>query len=451
MNPQSQVDFTTAQWPGQSNRDQALRLRGQEIARTSRIVATRIGYRVPSQSGNGSYIVNLDGSPFCTCQDFEKHQQPCKHIYAVNFMVQQEDQDDGSDVETQSYRVSYGQNWKAYNAAQVNEQEMFTKLLRELCDTVPQPEQKMGRPRLPLSDMLFTLATKVYSTMSGRRAMTDVRNAQANGQLDKTPSFTSLFRYLEKAELTPLLKSLIEQSALPLKDVEVYFAPDSSGFSTSVYDRWFDQKWGKPRRRAQFVKAHIICGVQTNVVTTAEVTPGESSDAIQLPAFLNTTAQNFSIHEVSADKAYLSKRNLRAVEAVGGVAFIPFKVNSTAHQGHHKRDSLWEKMYHYFHLQREEFLAHYHKRSNVETTFSMIKAKFGGSVRSKTATAQVNEVLTKILCHNIVVLIQAMFELGITPVFLAQTRPEQTELLEQNEQLFPKSSNCSQSQRELGL
>ena len=46
---------------------------------------------------------------------------------------------------------------------------------------------------------------------------------------------------------------------------------------------------------------------------------------------------------------------------------------------------------------------HYHKRSNVETAFSMIKAKFGGVVRSKTPVAQMSEVLVKILCHNICV------------------------------------------------
>jgi hypothetical protein len=45
------------------------------------------------------------------------------------------------------------------------------------------------------------------------------------------------------------------------------------------------------------------------------------------------------------------------------------------------------------------------KRSNVETAFSMINAKFSGSVRSKTPVAQVNETLAKVLCHNIRVLI----------------------------------------------
>ena len=46
----------------------------------------------------------------------------------------------------------------------------------------------------------------------------------------------------------------------------------------------------------------------------------------------------------------------------------------------------------------------------------MIKAKFGGSVRSKTPVAQVNEVLAKVLCHNICVLIQSAYELGVGSV-----------------------------------
>ncbi|MCY3638716.1 MAG: transposase, partial [Chloroflexi bacterium] len=78
--------------------------------------------------------------------------------------------------------------------------------------------------------------------------------------------------------------------------------------------------------------------------------------------------------------------------------------------------------------------AHYHKRSNVETAFSMIKAKFGASVRSRTEVAQVNEVLAKILCHNICVLILSIFELDVMPAFQARG------LLAQKADLYQKSA-----------
>jgi transposase len=60
-----------------------------------------------------------------------------------------------------------------------------------------------------------------------------------------------------------------------------------------------------------------------------------------------------------------------------------------------------KKMLHYFQFRRDEFLVHYHKRSNVESTFSMIKAKFRDHVPSKTDVAMKNEVLCKIICHNL--------------------------------------------------
>ena len=74
-------------------------------------------------------------------------------------------------------------------------------------------------------------------------------------------------------------------------------------------------------------------------------------------------------------------------------------------------------MYHYFMYKNDEFMQHYNKRSNVETCFHMIKSKFGDSVRSKKQTSQINELLIKVLCHNICVVIQEVCELGIKAEF----------------------------------
>jgi transposase len=138
-----------------------------------------------------------------------------------------------------------------------------------------------------------------------------------------------------------------------------------------------------------------------------------AQDGYFLPPLVKQTAENFQVREVAADKAYLSRKNMETVEDLGGTPFIPFTSRNVAP----KDDGIWAKMYHLFHYRREEFLAHYHKRSSVESAFSMMKAKFGSSVRSKSEMGQVNEVLCKVLCHNICVLIRAMHELGIAPTF----------------------------------
>ena len=76
-------------------------------------------------------------------------------------------------------------------------------------------------------------------------------------------------------------------------------------------------------------------------------------------------------------------------------------------------NKLWRKMFKYFKEHRQEFLEHYHKRSNSETVFFMLKQKRGGSLMTKTFTAQKNEIPTKILIHNLLVLIQEYFEQGL--------------------------------------
>jgi len=77
-------------------------------------------------------------------------------------------------------------------------------------------------------------------------------------------------------------------------------------------------------------------------------------------------------------------------------------------------------MWAFYTLNRAEFLQHNHKRSNVETTFHMIKSKFGQRLRTRTLTAQVNEALCKVLCHNLCVVIQSVHELGIETNFATE-------------------------------
>ena len=415
-NQQLSFNLVTALSPYDSDDgEQGRQQRGLAIAILSQeyIRPDKFGYKVPSQSGNSVYLVNLEYGPYCTCPDFEKRDLACKHVYAVEALLNRSEQ-----LERESPQVvRFTQPWAAYNASQVQEGELFATLLRELCDTVPQPPQPIGRPRLPLSDMLYGMGLKVYSTLSTRRAMSGLRDAVSKGRMCREPSFSTPIRYFERPDVTPVLRELIQRSALPLRDVEVDFAQDSSGFASTAYHRWFDHKWGSSKKEVKWVKVHLMCGVRSNIVTVADATPSQSADTRFFPGFVRITAENFNVREVSADMAYSSRANLHAVDDVGGTAYIPFKSGAVAKAKGQKVDPLWSQMYHLFTLNEAEFNRHYHKRSNAETVFHMIKAKFGDRVRAKTDTAQVNEALMKVLCHNICVLIRAMHTLRITPVF----------------------------------
>ena len=343
--------------------DLGRRQRGLAIAATEpNIRPDRYGYKVPSQTHAGAYLVSLDDF-YCSCPDFERRGEACKHIYAVQAFLEYGAPRQG-DTMTEPVGVRVTQPWQAYNTAQVHEGDLFATLLRELCDTIPQPAQAKGRPRMPLSDMLFGMGTKVYSTLSTRRAMSDIRRAVAAGRMSKEPSFSTPIRYFERPEVTPVLRDLIQRSALPLRDIEVDFAQDSSGFASTAYHRWFDHKWGGSKKEVKWVKLHLMCGVLTNIVTVAEATASQSADSPYLSGFVRTTAEHFRIREVSADLAYSSRQNLHAIADVGGTPWIPFKTGARATpKDKSKRDSLWAQMYHIFTLNEAEFNRHYHKRS----------------------------------------------------------------------------------------
>jgi transposase len=363
----------------------AREFRGLQIAALEKLVKRGLVWLVPSESGQGGpYEVSPDPhEPHCTCPDHETNGARCKHIIAVEHAIRREAQGSTAlppmSVEP-PVRKTYPQNWRAYNAAQTHEKRMFRELLRDLCRDIKEPvRSRNGRPRLPIEDAIFCACYKVYSTVSGRRFMSDLRDAHSKGFINTTPHFNTIFNHLEDRNLTPILRELIMRSSLPLKDIETDFAVDSSGFSTSRFVRWFDQKYGAVNQERDWVKVHLMCGVRTNVVTAVEIKGRHAADTRSLPYLVELTAANFAVREVAADKAYASTYNFEVIDRHGATPFIPFKSNHTG-----RGSKLWEKMYLHFQLKRDDFLAHYHKRSNVESTFSMIKAKFRDHVRSRT-------------------------------------------------------------------
>ncbi|MBU3896903.1 MAG: transposase [Nanoarchaeota archaeon] len=306
-------------------------------------------------------------------------------------------------------KQSYAQNWSAYNKAQMNEKQLFMELLCDLCNDAEEPEYVFGRLKIPVADILFCSAFKIYSGYSGRRFTTDMRTAKEDNYISKVPHYNSLFNFLKNLNTSAILMKMIQKSGLSLKDVETKFAIDASGFSTTRYRRWFDFKYGHERDFRIWVKAHVVCGVGTNIVTAVRLSEARAHDNKFFKELINDTSSNFNVCEMSADKAYMSRNNLELVDSLGGKAYIPFRSNVTGKQ---RGSKLWGKMYHYFKYNNEDFMKHYHLRSNVESTFSMIKRKFGDTVRSKDKTAQFNEILCKILCHNICVVIHEMHEMG---------------------------------------
>ncbi|MCI4325802.1 MAG: transposase [Thermoplasmata archaeon] len=384
---------------------------------------------VKSQSGPGAYKVALGGAaPECNCGDFVERHLPCKHLASVRFYLEKQTSLTSGETTSERVPILYQQAWAAYDKAQTEELRLFDVLLCNLVSGVPEPLRdlhKAGRPPLPISDQLFCAVQKVYSQLSCRRARGLFGFAKERGQLSKAPHYTVSSEVLSRPDITPILHDLITRSALPLAAIEVGFAPDSTGFRTTSFSAWLGEKHGE-RRENVWLKAHALVGVGTHIIVRLAVTDKDGGDNPQFEPLIRAAASaGVKLQEVYADKAYSARSSYALAEEIGFDLYVPFKSNATGRTVNRRavgngkaRAQLWRKAFLFFQMHRDEFEAKYHRRSNVESVFSAVKRKFGETLRSRTPTSQVNELLAKALAYNLTVVIHEMFEHGIIPDFL---------------------------------
>ena len=286
--------LTVGQWPGQDDGDEGRLQRGVLIALTNDIRKTPLGFKVPSQSGNGSYMVQGGDDPYCSCPDYARRQGRCKHVYAADFIQhQQSGKDDFNELlrywqettgsanltegdgaqpvdtdadaldteavtpvapEPTGRAASTGQriigsdtalslgggskdgrNWPAYNAAQCNEERWFRILLQDLCSTIDElPQTGRGRKRIRMAEAVFHCALTIYATLSSRRGSTSRLDAFDLGLTECVPSYTTISRALTNPDLTPVLEDLIQLSAMPYSTVDNVFGVDSAIVESGV-------------------------------------------------------------------------------------------------------------------------------------------------------------------------------------------------------------------------
>lgn len=417
MNAQEKAIEGTVQYADENRLE-----RGRLIASTPDAIkrVSETTFTVQSQSGPGAYRVTVTPKGgICNCADFAKRSLPCKHLLSVTrFYLERQTTLPTGEVVSERIPVTYSQAWGAYNQAQMEEIDLFDKLLKDLVSDVPEPERDphhAGRPPVPLQQQLFCAVQKVYSQLSCRRAWGLFKNAVDHGQLPKAPPFTITSDLFLREDVTPILSNLITKTALPLAALEQGFAPDSTGIRTTSFGAWMQEKHGDSREHT-WLKAHALVGVNTHVIVRLNVTDKDGADNNEFaPLIKEATEAGIPLKEVYADKAYSARANYALSKELNFDLYVPFRSNAT---GTSKGTTMWRKAYLFFQMHRDEFEAKYHQRSNVESVFSALKRKFGDTLKSKNRTAQVNELLAKALAYNITVLIHEMFEHGVIPDFM---------------------------------
>jgi transposase len=99
-----------------------------------------------------------------------------------------------------------------------------------------------------------------------------------------------------------------------------------------------------------------------------------------------------------ADSAYLSRRNCNLIAKKGRVPYIKPKKNSRVKA---KGSQAWRSMIKLFKEDEDAFKKRYHRRSLVESVYSVLKTVFGNHLSSRRRKIQRRELMCRILAYNI--------------------------------------------------
>src|SRR5262249_9218672 len=152
----------------------------------------------------------------CQCEDFALRGPvtACLHVHAARIVRERDHGGKPVEIDTAviPVRLTYKQDWPAYNLAPLPEKKRLQRLLHDLFagrEAPPKPKGKPGRKPTPMRDMVFACAFKVYSTFSSRRFACDLQDAFEKGYLSQLMHAVTICSYLENPALTPVLQRLI--------------------------------------------------------------------------------------------------------------------------------------------------------------------------------------------------------------------------------------------------
>lgn len=312
----------------------------------------------------------------------------------------------------------YKKDEALYNLIQENEIFIFLRFLPLAVLFVCKKRslwKGIGRPPYNLYDLLVCLSLQQYFGKSLRRSMGIIRFvSRAANILVEIPCFKTLDNYLNNPSIKPYLDKLFEITSKPLNHLEKFFATDSTGETTSTASTWYNIRTGNTIQKRDHITAHITTGTKLNIVTAINVNSYDGEDNIIFREHVERTAKNFKIEEHSGDSMYLCRENCDAVEAVGGIPFFRPKSNTLV-----KADGsyAWLRMMLYYYNHPIKAKRNYNRRSNVESTNSAKKRKFGSHVKSKNDTAKENESTFQWLDYNFSVLSRAYYQFDVEPDF----------------------------------
>ena len=273
-------------------------------------------------------------------------------------------------------------------------------------------------PLKPIDPALLFLASgiKQYYNVTNRKLPALLEHTLDREWTENPFHWNRISDFLSSREATAILDWAIAEVCMPFVPHVDRFIVDGTGISLSSRGHYRQERYGESMevRSRRFVRLHLVMERRFKFFPVALVTPesgagsGEQSQVEYLLRRL--AALGFRPGQILADRGYSSESILQLIVELGAEPVIAFK--SIYSRNRLPAKDLMRKLYLAFLADPEGFQEKYRDRPLIEAGISALKRKFVEAVRGRTHRTRVNEVLYKVLCHNIDVLIHAAIEFG---------------------------------------
>lgn len=333
----------------------------------------------------------------------------------------------------------YKEDMHAYNFAHANEAKLFRiyvidfiekrvrKLFPDLRLENPYPryeeKQKLKQGRgdyLNLRDGLFMLIDKCsFGKMSfAKYADTIMPTLEKDGFIKNAISPDAFSKFIRDSNILELLEKMSYESAIEMREFERVFAMDGTGFNSQKKGDYYANKHHKSKE-TEWYNLEALTGVRSGMIVCSSIyfkyTSSERESSI--PVIKGAQDLGYKVEELLGDKLYAVKEYRKIIHDMGVERYyceFPKNYNPPTDNDH----SVWAKQYREWQDNSEEFYAHYHKRSKVESVFGAIKKRCSENLSSLSYDACVKELYGKIIYYNLCCMIKQAFVNGIIPDYV---------------------------------
>jgi len=242
---------------------------------------------------------------------------------------------------------------------------------------------------------LFMLVYKQFRKFTYKELLEDLSDnitLRAYLGLNKLPEYTTLIKFAKRVPSIIFEKIMVAFSKYIKQPEKV--AIDGTGISLDNASPHYCKKIGKKYHKRPFLKLSVIIEIKHYLILQFKVRKKARHDLIDAYPMVKKLAKLYTPEAFYGDRGYDSEKLFKLVfEELGAYPLILQKrldVPKHRRKGRYRKQTV--DVFDY---------GEYLQRNKVETAFSILKRKFGFSIRSREVKLQKVEAMSRIIAYNI--------------------------------------------------